>query len=238
MIDPILFRCRIGIYNHGRGVVAGCGSGDTPKGLHSYNETLLHLYFDLNGKVPSAGNVLNKSLNNILCVLILMIYTYMLCILMALVFKTSLYHVTSHTVSETFTIVGTFDRRVNLYNCFFIIILNTIKLLSKDVPFSSKISIIKACFGLGGKMYSYIPLPPVLANKYTFWIALMNLTLIVICNPTITNPGPGHQMTKLSVLYHNIRGFVSPNELGEADPMLNVDKLFEFQSYIYDKNLI
>ena len=234
MIDPILFRFRIGNHNnHGKKVLSYCRSEGNYD--HCYNEILLHLYLLLNGRAPSAGNVLNYVLSNIMCVLFLMIYMYIVCILMALVLKTSLYHDSSHTASETNTPLCTLDLRVHLNNCFLVITLNIFRIYSKITSFSSKISKIKSFFGSGRNKYS----PVSTLAKYTFWVALINLTLIIICNPVITNPGPGDQSHKLSVLYHNIRGFISPNELGEPNPMLNTEKLFEFQSYMFMiKNLI
>ena len=70
------------------------------------------------------------------------------------------------------------------------------------------------------------------SNIFTLWITALNLIVIVICNPTISNPGP---KPKLSVLYQNVRGFIPPSELGLPNPMLNGNKLSEFQTYIMDK---
>ena len=67
---------------------------------------------------------------------------------------------------------------------------------------------------------------------FTLWITVLNLILIVICNPTICNPGP---KPKLSVLYQNVRGLIPPSYLGLPNPVLNVDKIAELQTYIMDK---
>ena len=46
-----------------------------------------------------------------------------------------------------------------------------------------------------------------LAVVYSCWIAIINITLIVVSNPGILNPGPD-----LSVLYHNCQGFIPFSE--------------------------
>ena len=210
MIDPIMFRQRIGNYFNSK-------------------KTKSH-YEKVNSNYPRQHGSTGNVLNDIMCVILLMIYTYILCILVALVLKTSLNHNKYYnTVSETYvTGVGTTKLRDHLNNLLLIIILYAFKVSSKNTPGSTMV-VVKRIFGLGRKNYS---------NLYiSLWVALINSILIIICNPAITNPGPGgHQeKTKLSILYHNIRGFVSPNELGESDPVLNINKLFELQSYIYDK---
>ena len=71
---------------------------------------------------------------------------------------------------------------------------------------------------------------------YTFWVATLNLILIIMCNPTIVNPGPTQKRPQVSVLFHNIRGFTPPNKLGQPNPAkLNTNKIAEFQSYLFDK---
>ena len=98
------------------------------------------------------------------------------------------------------------------------------------MPFKSKTSLLKVIFGVWKGNHSYVSL---VANQCTLWLSLINFLLIIICNPAITNPGPSEQKNKLSVLYHNLRGFVPPDDLGKPDPMLNIDKLLKFQSYVY-----
>ena len=76
------------------------------------------------------------------------------------------------------------------------------------------------------------------AVKYTIWVATLNLVLIVICNPTIVNPGPvqsKNPKNNISVLYQNIRGLIPPSHLGNPNPPLCSIKLSEFQTYIFDK---
>ena len=69
-----------------------------------------------------------------------------------------------------------------------------------------------------------------ITDKITLWAALMNLLLIIISNPSILNPGPGKNF---SVMYQNVRGFVPFSSLGESHPPLNVNKILEFQSYVF-----
>ena len=72
-------------------------------------------------------------------------------------------------------------------------------------------------------------------SQYTLWIFLLNIILIVISNPTIVNPGPPEKESKVSVAYHNVQGFVPLNDLGNPNPMLDTDKIIDFQSYLAHK---
>ena len=64
----------------------------------------------------------------------------------------------------------------------------------------------------------------------------INITLIIISNHGIINPGPSQQcpVSGLSILYHNVRGFMSFNpKQPKSPPMLNISKTLEFQAYIF-----
>ena len=63
------------------------------------------------------------------------------------------------------------------------------------------------------------------------WMLLLNFLLIVIVNPSMLNPGPN----KISVLYHNVQGFVPPGEAKKDNPNLSRTKISEFQGHVYDK---
>ena len=65
----------------------------------------------------------------------------------------------------------------------------------------------------------------------TFWLSCLNLSLLTICNMSITNPGPGTSCIKL--FYLNIQGLVTQNTLSNGHPTFNLTKLLEFQSYTY-----
>ena len=61
------------------------------------------------------------------------------------------------------------------------------------------------------------------------FLCLLNLKLIVISNPSITNPGP----KKISVLYNNIQAFMNTRDLTTDSPPLNMTKLHEINGYIF-----
>ena len=65
---------------------------------------------------------------------------------------------------------------------------------------------------------------------------MLNLVLLVICNTSILNPGPGgNRRTHLKVMYQNLRGLVPFGALGKSNNMpLNTGKLMELQSKIYN----
>ena len=65
------------------------------------------------------------------------------------------------------------------------------------------------------------------------WLTLINLFLVIIANPSLLNPGP---LNSLSIMYHNVQGFIPVKAINDTNPQLNFTKLFEFQSHImYDK---
>ena len=74
-----------------------------------------------------------------------------------------------------------------------------------------------------------------LMHNSMLWLAISNLVLVIITNPSLLNPGPaGH--TSLSVLYQNVQGLVPISSLGDKNPMLNTTKLLEFQSSVQNLN--
>ncbi|MCP4458362.1 MAG: hypothetical protein GY816_10125, partial [Cytophagales bacterium] len=73
-----------------------------------------------------------------------------------------------------------------------------------------------------------------LINLTSIWIAMLNLVLLVICNTSILNPGPrANELTKLTVMYQNLRGLVPFSGLVKTNMPLDAGKLLELQSKIY-----
>ncbi len=58
--------------------------------------------------------------------------------------------------------------------------------------------------------------------------------LIVICNPSMLNPGPSPG-NAITVMYQNVRGLVPFSGLGKKVMPLNFDKLIELQSTVYNE---
>ena len=69
------------------------------------------------------------------------------------------------------------------------------------------------------------------SNHLTIWTSLLNILLVIICNPSLLNPGPNN---KLQVMYQNIRGFVPFGGLSKSTMPLNEDKVLEFQSKVFE----
>ena len=69
----------------------------------------------------------------------------------------------------------------------------------------------------------------VVLNGILLSLLAINLALIVICNPSILNPGP----KGLSILYNNIQGFVNARDLAAESPVLNMTKTHEIHGYIF-----
>ena len=57
------------------------------------------------------------------------------------------------------------------------------------------------------------------------------ITLIVISNCSLLNPGPTDLKT-VNVYYQNVQGLITFSSLGSADPTLNMTKVLELNSYI------
>ena len=56
------------------------------------------------------------------------------------------------------------------------------------------------------------------SHAITIWIVSINLLLIVLTNPAIVNPGPSQNVSKISLLYQNVRGLIPFTELGVPSP--------------------
>ena len=73
------------------------------------------------------------------------------------------------------------------------------------------------------------------------YVTTINITLIVISNCSLLNPGPcandNHNATHdksniLTVFYQNVHGFITYSSLGSLSPDLNITKVLEFQAYV------
>ena len=57
----------------------------------------------------------------------------------------------------------------------------------------------------------------------------LNISLIIICNPSLLNPGP----KSFSIFYNNVQGFFNTRDLASDSPPLNMAKIHEVHGYIY-----
>ncbi len=67
-----------------------------------------------------------------------------------------------------------------------------------------------------------------IASLSVFWLFTLNLSLITIVNPSLLNPGP----QSLSVLYQNVNGLIPFSNLNSAHPLLDLNKIAEFQACV------
>ena len=78
------------------------------------------------------------------------------------------------------------------------------------------------------------PLKP--NNSYNFYqIATLLLFLIILANISLLNPGP-QQFEGLNCFFHNVQGFVTLNSIHKEHPDLNITKLIEFQTDIFENS--
>ena len=138
-----------------------------------------------------------ESLTAITGILGVLLYCYFLCFLLTLIIETSF---KQGTLSYNFT-KSTIDLNnmleAILNNCFLILILHLLKTTKNTNPLKQ----IKTVFCINIKKYLYFFYSR--AAQYTYWVAFLNLYLIVICNPVILNPGPTQGNPKLSVFFRH-----------------------------------
>ena len=73
-----------------------------------------------------------------------------------------------------------------------------------------------------------------ISNMFTIWTTILNLVLLVFCNTSILNPGPGgNEQTHLKVMYQNLRGLVPFSSLASKNMPLDAGKLLDLQTKIY-----
>ena len=66
------------------------------------------------------------------------------------------------------------------------------------------------------------------------WLSMLNLYLIIICNPSIVNPGSfNNNLGSLSVYYQNVQGLIPFSSLSDKNPKFDETKMCELQNYIY-----
>ena len=69
-------------------------------------------------------------------------------------------------------------------------------------------------------------------DLFSFFLCGLNLSLIIICNTSILNPGPNVNRP-LSVFYNNVQGLINYRDLASNSPPLNTTKLHELHGYLY-----
>ena len=76
-----------------------------------------------------------------------------------------------------------------------------------------------------------------LAYCIFIWLSIINFILILISNPSISNPGPRgagcSSVDSVHVVYQNVQGLIPFSKLNCPNPSLNITKLLELQSYVY-----
>ena len=68
-------------------------------------------------------------------------------------------------------------------------------------------------------------------TSLSLYITLINITLIIVTNCSMLNPGPVNP-NALSVFYQNIQGFITFSSLASNQPSLSINKILELNSYI------
>ena len=135
------------------------------------------------------------------------------------------YYNINHTLSVK--VLVNVSSRITLLNCKFMCILSETILFI--LPTLSPKKIVKY---ISLKYASNIGFVKYFSFALSLFITSLNLSLIVISNVSLINPGPVSSISGLSVHYQNVQGFVNFSTLGCQDPSLNLTKVIEFQSHI------
>lgn len=187
-----------------------------------------------NGKRNPHGHECNDPLpmNAIFNGCIITIYVYALCILLAGVIRTTCDVPIPSQIHIPYNVFNGSTHLAYLKD-----LLNTSFLFIISILYSKrKNNILKWAF-----RHSYIApwkssrkqigVTQKTVNTISLWTSILNLTMIVLCNPCILNPGP---LKPLTIFYQNARGFVPFSSLGEKIMPLDTDKILNFQSYIFE----
>ena len=76
-----------------------------------------------------------------------------------------------------------------------------------------------------------MPIKCFLEVSLTIYLTGLNITLIIVSNCSLLNPGPTGT-DSIKVFYQNIHGFLTFSSLGQENSTLNITKLIELQAYI------
>ena len=76
-----------------------------------------------------------------------------------------------------------------------------------------------------------MPIKCFLKVLLTIYLTGLNITLIIVSNCSLLNPGPTGT-DSIKVFYQNIHGLLTFSSLGQGNPTLNITKLIELQAYI------
>ena len=166
------------------------------------------------GARVSSGNVFG-------CIIMFMVYMYVLCLLMALSVDNCLReNLSSGTIPRKIQNIYSISLNGLLNYCFLLVLTKVFR--HNNININTIINLLSRVKGsmisLSMKSMYWIL---IFSNKKQLWLSALNLILIVICNPPIMNPGPARHFNTntISVFYQNIRGFIPPIELGNPNPL-------------------
>ena len=186
-------------------------------------------------KLDISGNSDNGIVWFYFCILLYLIYViYFAAVCMGVVIDCSSYPLMSNFVYPSLTVSVSY--KLTIYTKLLSAILTCYIILS---------NINNKCHGTSNNATTFnIRMNPVcifnninkrhsaiIINVIT-WIHIMNFLLIVICNPSMLNPGP--KVTRnLKIMYQNVQGLIPLSSIGDKNPSLNHTKVAELQSHIY-----
>ena len=141
-------------------------------------------------------------------------------------------HVTTNIGHPLVQLHNTVLPKLVLTNAYFGVIIKY--LLSKLLAFQSFNDIKNLCYDTQSKVFSKIKS---LSLLISMWIVSINIILVTLSNMSMLNPGPqsvNSGKSNLSIYYQNVQGLITYNSLGKDSPTLNMTKLLEFQTFVYN----
>lgn len=215
-ISALQHRTCIGLFNSSRVRPCGIKITDTTFGPHVIKSIL-----------AGAGIVL---------------YVYILCVILAMLAELSDCHSGSNswnssTYSHIFYEIK-FSDSFSIPNNIMCASLTVVILLRYFSVKYQKISPEKFKFlnYLSCKLWKRCTTSSKIINICSIWLYSLNLMLIIIAMPGIKSPGP-QLPSKISVLYHNVQGFLITRELHKENPLLDTKKYLIFKAMCICINL-
>ena len=163
--------------------------------------------------------------------LVCVIYVYLICMLLAGAIETAS-NLTATKLHRTYNIGPFVANDIHSY-------LNCATILIVMIAYSRKYNYLFSWISKHGRPSYYFSAKrkcsrtQCLSNILSIWTTMLNLVLIVLCNTSLLNPGPGGSHNHISIMYQNVRGFVPFSGLGKSNMPLDTGKILDFQSKVY-----
>ena len=211
MIDPNLYRFRIGVFNH-------CKFKSTSTGKSGCNVA------------PTLGGISNVCLISYIFYIYFVLYILSLTMAMALDFSAHLPILSSPFLSSGSGLMA--HGMINVKLMFVILVSFAIERICCRGLLRSCLDLMflnGECIGNMVLLRRHPRKIHRLLSVVCCWVFCLNFLLISVVNPSLLNPGPG---ACLSVVYQNAHGLIPFSQLDRVNPSIDTTKVLEINSYL------